>query len=265
METRAQRALRQQCKVLAHKHLEWWRRRELTRAARPKAGATGLTTAATPDRTKGGMVEAPGVEPASESTAPRTSTRVSLLKSRRPRRRAAENPPRPATDTVSSRFSVAQTRGHPADDATRLRRGPEGAHGLSRESELRVRSYVVFHRINESGRSACVPRTYTSVEAWTPPQEVVLRSRTRPAIVHAEADRQDRSQQASDRGRGRVEQRRCRSVQTGVSDVCRERRARAQLLLTMGHVGSDNQEAPIAPRSFQSREEIQHGPRRAGA
>ena len=49
METRVKMALRQQCKTLVGKDLEWWRRRESTRAPRPQAGGVELTTGLTPD------------------------------------------------------------------------------------------------------------------------------------------------------------------------------------------------------------------------
>jgi hypothetical protein len=52
--------------------------------ASPKGGATCLTTAPKAFRPKGGMVEAAGVEPASESTPSQASTCLAALHHSRP-------------------------------------------------------------------------------------------------------------------------------------------------------------------------------------
>src|SRR5262249_26046685 len=101
----------------------------------------------------GKMVEAAGVEPASECTPSPESTCVAALESSRPPSKSDGNrqPLAPMHLAVARR-----NRQQPPAFCDDIPPRPEGEdvrgrrYLLSSESELRVRSYVVFHRIYEA-------------------------------------------------------------------------------------------------------------------
>src|SRR5262245_27517813 len=99
------------------------------------------------------MVEAAGVEPASESTPSRNSTCVAALESSRPTSKRGGNRGALAPECLIGALRRPARRPAGFYDIQSLPAGGVGvdvATLLSSESELRVRSYVVFHRIYEA-------------------------------------------------------------------------------------------------------------------
>ncbi len=95
-------------------------------------------------------MEAAGVEPASENTSSKIATCVSPFECRS---RLGMEPSAPAASSDESHGQLSEpplTASLLNDGRSRAAGPPKTtAHCLSSESELRVRSYVVFHRINE--------------------------------------------------------------------------------------------------------------------
>jgi hypothetical protein len=116
------------------------------------------------------MVEAAGVEPASENAASQDPTCVSPFDVSRPDRNGAKSPGRPSRNTSPLRSGRRATTSLLHDGQPQVA-GVLGvtAHCLSSESELRIRSYGCSTGLTRRWPSARVPRSHTPVEAKSPP------------------------------------------------------------------------------------------------